>query len=180
MSESKESLLATYRNGPAVPGRYRTLAVGSLVGTFALVLVGGYVVAIGAGMACPGWPLCYGSVVPFFHPGAIADAPYSRLQIFAEWFHRLLAMVVGLLVVATGALAWQKRDRPVLRWSGVAAAALVVLQAGIGAWTVTSGNAPMVVVVHLGTALLLFATLLVNVLAAVGFSSAGARSVVPG
>lgn len=180
MGESTEGLLTTYRRGPAVPGLYRTLAVGSLVGTFDLMLVGGYVMAIGAGMACPGWPLCYGRYVPFLHPVAIADAPYSRLQIFAEWFHRLLALVVGLLVGATGLLAWRRRDRPVLRWSGVAAAVLVVLQAGVGAWTVVSGNAPLVVVVHLGTALLLFATLLVNVLAAVGFSPADAEAGVVG
>ncbi|MDY7081214.1 MAG: COX15/CtaA family protein, partial [Halobacteria archaeon] len=71
----------------------------TLVGTFLLMLVGSFTKAIGAGSACPDWPKCYGVWVPFLHPEIVADSGYSALQIFAEWFHRLLAMIIGFMIL---------------------------------------------------------------------------------
>src|SRR5574341_208902 len=55
-------LAVTATTGSAPPRRdlFRTLAIVTVAATYALVLVGGYVSAGGAGLDCPDWPLCYG------------------------------------------------------------------------------------------------------------------------
>ncbi|MFB6121111.1 MAG: COX15/CtaA family protein [Halobacteriaceae archaeon] len=77
------------------------------VGTYVLMLLGAYTSAIGAGLACPDWPTCYGTLIPFLHPGIVQQSPYTALQIFAEWAHRGLASVVGLGIVATAIGLWR-------------------------------------------------------------------------
>ena len=90
---------------------YRYLAAVTLVSTYVLMLLGAYTSAIGAGLSCPDWPTCYGTWIPFLNPEVVTNAPYSALQIFAEWAHRGLAMVVGLLIVGTVLTAWNgQRD----------------------------------------------------------------------
>lgn len=54
------------------------------MGTYVLMILGAYTSAIGGGLSCPDWPMCYGTVVPFLNPEIIANSPYSVLQIFAE------------------------------------------------------------------------------------------------
>ena len=44
--------------------RARRFAVAAAVATFALLLVGGLVNPTGSSLACPDWPLCYGSAFP--------------------------------------------------------------------------------------------------------------------
>lgn len=41
-----------------------------------------------------------------FHPEIVATSSYSALQIFAEWAHRGLAMIAGLLFLGTALGAW--------------------------------------------------------------------------
>ena len=138
---------------------YHHLAAGTLVGTYAVMILGAYTSAIGAGLSCPDWPACYGTVVPFLHPEIMADSPYSALQIFAEWAHRGLAMVVGLLIVSTALLAWRTRRRPLVVGSAVAAALLLPLQVVLGGLTVTELLEPAIVTSHLATATLILVAL---------------------
>ncbi|MHA2172479.1 MAG: COX15/CtaA family protein, partial [Candidatus Kariarchaeaceae archaeon] len=35
-----------------------------VITTYTLILMGGYMKAIGAGLACPDWPLCYDKFIP--------------------------------------------------------------------------------------------------------------------
>ena len=138
---------------------YHHLAAGTLVGTYVVMILGAYTSAIGAGLSCPDWPACYGTVVPFLHPEIIADSPYSALQIFAEWAHRGLAMVVGLLILSTALLAWRTRRRPLVVGSAVAAALLLPLQVVLGGLTVTELLEPAIVTSHLATATLILVAL---------------------
>ncbi len=97
--------------------------------TLSLVALGVYTAATGSGLACSAqWPLCDGGLLPRTIPS------------FIEWFHRLVAMVTGLLIVATAALAWRAGDRGT-RLAATVALVLLPLQVVVGAVTVTLGGA---------------------------------------
>jgi cytochrome c oxidase assembly protein subunit 15 len=145
--------------------RFRRLAAVTAGSTFLLMCVGAYTKAIGAGLACPDWPTCYGTWVPFLHPAVMADAPFSPAQVFAEWLHRTLAALTGLLVAATGVGAWLTGESGWPERAALAAAGLLPVQVLLGGLTVTARLQPAVVTAHLATAVLIFAGVVV---AAVG------------
>ena len=117
---------------------------------FALIVVGSIVRTTGSGLACPDWPLCHGRLIPPL-----------QFNILIEWFHRLLALVVGLGLLSTATWTWT-RPATRARLGGLAAAsiALYLSQALLGALTVWKLLDPNVVSGHLAVGLLLFATLL--------------------
>lgn len=152
---------------------FRELAATTAGSTFLLILVGAYTKAIGAGLACPDWPTCYGTWVPFLHPEVMAGTPYTPHQVFAEWLHRTLAVTTGFLIVGTAVAAWRTGtfDRPEL--AAVLAAAFLPVQVVLGGLTVTENLQPLVVTAHLGTAVVIFAGV---VAAAVGRRTRSAGS----
>ena len=117
---------------------------------FALIVVGSIVRTTGSGLACPDWPLCHGRLIPPL-----------QFNILIEWFHRLLALVVGLGLLSTAIWTWT-RPAARARLGGLAATsiALYLSQALLGALTVWKLLDPNVVSGHLAVGLLLFATLL--------------------
>jgi cytochrome c oxidase assembly protein subunit 15 len=123
-----------------------------VVALVALVAIGGATRVMEAGLACPDWPLCYGSFLP---------SQRMTLQVFLEWFHRLDAFLVGVaLLVLTGISLWRRRSLPRwLPWASAAALALVAVQGALGALTVTELLRFDVVTGHLATALVLVALL---------------------
>jgi len=140
-------------------------SVAALAGlSLALVVLGGVVRTTGAGDACPDWPLCHGRWIPPLEP-----------LVLLEWSHRLVAAAVGLWTAVT--VAWVHRLGPTgqeLRGFAWAALALVVVQALVGGATVLSGLAGWLVVLHLGTALLFLASLVVLWQRAAGYRSSAA------
>jgi protoheme IX farnesyltransferase len=127
-----------------VQRRFRRLAVGTAVAGYLLIIAGGTVRVLGAGMGCgPDWPLCNGRVIPELEPLA-----------WIEFIHRLLALAI---IVLTGLLAvtgW--RLRQLNPWYGrlpLLAGGLVLVQAGLGAVTVFTHLEAVVVALHLGVAL---------------------------
>lgn len=142
--------------------RLHHLASVTVVGTYVLMVLGAYTSAIGAGLSCPDWPTCYGTLVPFLHPELIASSPYSALQIFAEWAHRGLAMVVGLLIATTALLAWSTQDSPIVVGPAIAGALLLPVQVVLGGLTVRGSLEPIVVTSHLATAILILLLLSVT------------------
>jgi cytochrome c oxidase assembly protein subunit 15 len=107
-----------------------------------------------AGLACPDWPLCYGTLVP---------TKQMNFQVFLEWFHRLDAALIGIGAIALSIVAWWKRNflPKWLPWASTFALGLIVLQGVLGGLTVTQLLRFDIVTAHLGTALLFFITLLV-------------------
>src|SRR5689334_15943989 len=85
-------------NARAAVRAYQALAVATAVCAYLLILLGGLVRISGAGLACPGWPLCHGRLVP----------PLQG-PILIEYSHRLVAALVSGLVVATAAAAFSVR-----------------------------------------------------------------------
>jgi heme A synthase len=130
------------------------------------MLLGAYTSTIGAGLSCPDWPMCYGTVVPFFHPEIVAASPYTAGQIFAEWAHRGVAMVVGLLIFGTAITAWRREMPSLVKWSASIAVAILPVQILLGGLTVTEGLQPFIVTSHLGTAVLILVALTVTTVTA--------------
>jgi heme A synthase len=139
--------------------RFRRLADLTAVVTFLLIIVGGVVRVSDSGLGCgaggsgtKGWPLCGGDVIPL-----VGDE-----NTFIEFSHRLLAAVVVVLIAL---LCWRAyrdlkaRNGWALRGS-VAAAVLVLIQAGLGGLTVEHSLKDGLVAAHLGTAMILFGLLL--------------------
>ena len=130
--------------------RRRLLQVMAILGAvcaYATIVVGGTVRGMAAGLACPDWPLCNGSVVP-----DLADT-----GILVEYIHRLVAALTGLFILSTLviALLWFRAEMRIVTLS-VMSFAILVTQVIIGALTITSGNDWAVVTIHLalGTATL--------------------------
>lgn len=121
--------------------------------TLVLMALGSATRVMNAGLACPDWPLCYGTMVP---------TQQMTLQVFLEWFHRLIASTLGVLMIAlTGFTWWRRRQSP--SWVPIAAIAclgLVILQGILGGLTVTQLLRFDIVTAHLATGLLFFSSLL--------------------
>ena len=142
------------------------LAIASIVMTFAVICLGAYVVKIGAGLACPTWPQCFenaGSGLANWAPFLDPDADLQGIpphMVAAEWFHRLLAMLLGFLILGTAIAAW-KLDPPDkrIRWLAGLSGIFLLTQAGLGGVTVLLGNAPWTVVLHQGNAMIVLGLL---------------------
>ena len=137
--------------------RFRRLLNGTILATFALIVIGGIVRVSDSGLGCgpegsgtKGWPLCGGRVLPFLQEHQVI-----------EFSHRVAATVVVLLIVALALVAFRHlRDRRWLVRGVLAAAVLVLAQAGLGGLTVEHGLHTAFVAAHLGLAMLLLALLI--------------------
>lgn len=114
-----------------------------------------------AGLAIPDFPLAYGKLWPAMDAEAVAAYNAERLevttanpitatQIALQMAHRLLAVVI---LVCAGALAWRatRSNRNVafpLRQLSFFWLGLILLQAGLGAWTIWSQKAADVATAH--------------------------------
>ena len=132
--------------------RLAQLAAHLVVALIALVVIGGATRVMEAGLACPDWPLCYGSFLP---------GRQMNVQVFLEWFHRLDAFLVGIALLGQlfFALIWRKNLPKWLVRAYVMLVFLVALQGGLGALTVLQLLPSAVVTAHLGCALTLLAIL---------------------
>lgn len=123
------------------------------IATFILMAIGSATRVMNAGLACPDWPLCYGTLFP---------AQQMNLQVFLEWIHRLDAALIGVMAIALVALCWWHRVQLPrwTPWAATLALLLIVFQGVLGGLTVTELLRFDIVTAHLGTALLFFVTLL--------------------
>ncbi|MFC7191790.1 COX15/CtaA family protein [Halocatena marina] len=127
--------------------------------TFVLMLLGIYTAAFGAGLTCGArWPFCDGWLGLF--PATIPS--------FIEWFHRLVAMVTGFVIIGTAYAAWTRADDRRIAWIVTLAVLLLPLQIGLGAVTVTLsgllswGYTPSVQILHYTVALTILTLLTVG------------------
>ena len=128
------------------------LALASLVILYSLMFVGGYISAAGLGLTCPEWPLCPNGIMP--------DDEY-----FIEWVHRLVAATTGVLILATTISAWiNKNAGRKIKFTSAFASALVVTQITLGAIVIDTKLHAVLVAIHLGIGILLFAMTLLTVL----------------
>jgi heme a synthase len=121
--------------------------------TLGLMALGSATRVMNAGLSCPDWPLCYGTLVP---------SAQMNLQVFLEWFHRLVATSVGfsILVLSVIVLRYRQQLPTWLPGATGGALALVICQGMLGGLTVTELLRFDIVTAHLGTGLAFFSTLL--------------------
>jgi len=119
----------------------RALCLTAVALAFVVVVMGAYVRLSDAGLGCPDWPFCYGQPVP----AEIADS-HALAKAWKEMGHRYLAGSLGVLLVGLVIGAWRRRRSALL---ASAIVLVVVLQATLGAWTVTMLLKPAIVTAHL-------------------------------
>src|SRR5207245_5027010 len=109
----------------------RTMAILGVVFAYATIVLGGTVRGMGAGLACPDWPLCNGSLVP-----NVGDA-----GVLVEYVHRLVAVLTGLFVLFTllAAILWFRSEMRLVTLSIVSFAVLAT-QIVVGAVTISSAH----------------------------------------
>lgn len=150
----------------------RRLVWKMVIATLVLMAIGSATRVMNAGLACPDWPLCYGTLFP---------SQQMNLQVFLEWFHRLDAALIGVMAIALVALTWWKRQfLPTWTpWIALLALGLIVFQGILGGLTVTELLRFDIVTAHLGTALLFFSTLLVMGVMLLPYQATGTAGKLP-
>ena len=125
--------------------------------TLCVVVLGAYVRLSDAGLGCPDWPGCYGTLTVPQSSEALAaaqraypDAPIEHAKAWKEMIHRYLATTLGLFILAIFVAAWRKRHEiKVTPWLPTALVGLVIFQGMLGMWTVTLLLKPAIVTAHL-------------------------------
>jgi len=128
------------------------LALASLVILYILMFIGGYVSASGLGLSCPEWPLCPSGVLP-------------TQEYLIEWTHRFIAATTGVLIVSTAVASWLANgsDKKI-KITGTLAGIFVVIQITLGAIVIDLKLHALLVAIHLGIGILLFAMTLLTTL----------------
>lgn len=140
MADAAPPLSGLLRADPARLARALARGYVALVTvTTGLIVLGALVRAHGAGLACPDWPLCFGTLLP-----------PMNLEVGFEWTHRLVAGTVslafaGLAGAALREPALRRRVAPLLSL----ALGLLALQVVLGALTVWHLLAAWTVTAHL-------------------------------
>ncbi len=118
--------------------------------TALLIFAGGLVTSTGSGLSVPDWPTTYGWFMLTF--------PLDKMVggIFYEHSHRLIASMVGLLIVVLATWLWRTEPRPWVRRLGYVAVAAVVTQGILGGITVLWFLPAAVSIAHAGLAQLVF------------------------
>ena len=131
---------------------FKYLALASLVILYSLMFIGGYLQASGQGLTCPEWPLCPSGILP-------------SAEFLTEWIHRFIAATTGVLIVATAVGVWKTRgsDKKI-KITGTLAGIFAVSQIGLGAIVIDTKLHAVIVAIHNGLGILLFAMTLLTVL----------------
>ena len=116
------------------------------------MFIGGYISAAGLGLTCPEWPLCPNGIMP-------------SEEYLIEWIHRTTAATTGVLVVSTmiASLINKNSDLKIKITSSLATA-LVITQITLGALVIDTKLHAVLVAIHLGIGIWLFAMVLLTVL----------------
>jgi cytochrome c oxidase assembly protein subunit 15 len=144
------------------------VAVATIAAVYFLILVGGTVRATGAGMGCPDWPTCFGKLIPPTQEAQLPPdwrvryaargydtADFDPIKTWTEFVNRLVGVTIGLMSIATVALAWRIRAQgAVVFWAALGGLFFVCLNGWIGSMVVASNLRPVMVSLHMTGAFL--------------------------
>jgi len=128
------------------------LALTTMIVLYSLMFIGGYISAAGLGLTCPEWPLCPNGVMP-------------SEEYLIEWIHRTVAATTGVLIIATMiASLINKNAEMKIKITSSLATGLVITQITLGALVIDTKLHAVLVAVHLGIGIWLFAMVLLTTL----------------
>ncbi len=112
--------------------------------TFIVVVLGAFTRLTDAGLGCPDWPGCYGTMI-VQEASAIDSA-----KAWTEMIHRYVAGTLGFFILAIAICTYiPKLQLQKFRGLSSALVILVIFQAALGMWTVTKLLHPTIVMAHL-------------------------------
>ncbi len=129
----------------ALDSPFARLAIVTAGTAFVTLVLGSYISGTDASLACGGWPLCNGSLVP---GGDSAEG--------LHFLHRLVAGLLGIMLLGLIYEGFAERRAMWLMAGSIGAGAVFVAQALIGAANIWTELAAGVVVAHLSLAALLW------------------------
>jgi len=130
------------------------------------MFIGGYISAAGLGLTCPEWPLCPNGVMP-------------SEEYLIEWIHRTIAATTGVLVIATMVASLLNKNSDLkIKITSSLATALVITQITLGALVIDTKLHAVLVAIHLGIGIWLFAMVLLTTLFAFRISKMTIKSTV--
>ncbi len=116
------------------------------------MFIGGYISAAGLGLTCPEWPLCPNGIMP-------------SEEYLIEWIHRTTAATSGVLVISTMVASLINKNSDLkIKITSSLATALVITQITLGALVIDTKLHAVLVAIHLGIGIWLFAMVLLTVL----------------
>ena len=116
------------------------------------MFIGGYISAAGLGLTCPECPLCPNGVMP-------------SEEYLVEWIHRTTAATTGVLVIATMVASLVNKNSDLkIKITSSLATGLVITQITLGALVIDTKLHAVLVAIHLGIGIWLFAMVLLTVL----------------
>ena len=136
---------------------FKSLSLFGAILALCVVVLGAYVRLSDAGLGCPDWPGCYGTLTVPQSEAAIQqaqalhpDSPIETTKAWKEMAHRYLAGTLGLVVLAIFVLGWRNKNQLKVAPSlTTALLIIIVFQALLGMWTVTMLLKPVIVSAHL-------------------------------
>src|SRR6185503_12795153 len=129
--------------------REHRFAIATAIATFVLLIVGSLVHGTGSSLACPDWPLCYGTFFPKMENG-----------VEYEHSHRLVATGVGIMTVALTVMLLLQKGRRFFKL-GILATLLVIFQGILGGITVLYRLPRAISIAHLATSMCFFSLMII-------------------
>ena len=115
---------------------------------YSTMLIGVYISSLNKGVACPDWPLC---------PNGFAFPPE---KFFYEHFHRLVAIIAaiftGISLIFIRKSYWSLNKLVV-----IIVTSLIIAQIVMGIFVVSTKLNPIIVAIHLSTAVTIFSLIFV-------------------
>lgn len=123
----------------ATDDRFIRLATVTAATAFATLVLGSYISGTEASLACDGWPLCNGSLVPG-----------GDSHVGLHYLHRVIAGLLGIEMLALLVLAFEdRREQRFVVAATIFATAMYLAQVLVGAANIWTDVAPAVVITHL-------------------------------
>lgn len=137
-----------YREQPQALG-LATLTTIAAATVYSQILAGALMRHTGAGLAIPDFPLVFGGIIP----------PEFTAAIATHYVHRVGALVVTIIVFWVLGRAWQyHRDQPEIMRPALLLGFLLVVQIGLGGYTILSEKLPVPTSLHVVTGAAMWGT----------------------
>ena len=136
---------------------FKKITLFTTIMAFCLIVLGAYVRLSDAGLGCPDWPGCFGTLTVPESQLAIEKAQHTfpdqaieNGKAWKEMVHRYVAGLLGLLILSIGYLAYRnKKSLKVSILVPYSLLGIVFFQAALGMLTVTLLLKPIIVSAHL-------------------------------